>query len=213
MPEIRDKAFYDQIYLIKFHCLLYCQSHQRLPKETKHCTFTTRFSQILTTSPNPWNSQGPFPSALQHINNGRTQTPALRRPEPLGSRSTSVTSVCVCHVCAFTNPTSWWYRTNNSAANPERKQNMLLWGLEGGQVSCTGEAPEPGRRGSASVPSTRTMCTPGPCWQCSNVLSLMVTEIRSLPGTQARLALPRVLGGNQALTDLYLSSAFRILSL
>lgn len=42
VPKIRDRAFYDQIYLIKFHCLLYCQS-QWLPKETKHCTSTTRF--------------------------------------------------------------------------------------------------------------------------------------------------------------------------
>lgn len=45
------------------------------------------------------------------------------------------------------------------------------------------------------------------------VLSLMGTEIGSLLGAQARLALPRVLGGNQALIDLCLTSAFKILFL
>lgn len=124
--------------------------------------------------------------------------------------------LCACHTSAFTNPGSWWYRTNNhSTANPVRKQNTLLVGAGGwaGAMHRWGTRARQVGQCQHAQPQDNVHSTPGPRCQCRNVLSLMVTEIRSLLGTQARLALPRVLGGNQALIDLYLTSAFKILSL
>lgn len=146
-------------------------------------------------------------SALPHVNNGRTQ---LQDLSPRVPGSFNNLCVCVCHASAFTSPASWWDRTNNPWTNPERKPNTSLWGWG---VDAAGH-----RWGTSAGQVwqcqraqhlDKVHSTPGPCCQGSNVLSLMVTEIRALLGSQARLALPRVLGGNQALIDLYITSAFK----
>lgn len=139
VPKIRDRAFYDQIYLIKFHCLLYCQS-QWLPKETKHCTSTTRFSQIFTTSPNPWKSQGPFPMCCDTW----TMAGHSSSTEPWGSR------VLQCPVCAMSVHSPAQPPAGAGQTTPELTQR-------GNLTHHCGAAGH--RWGSASVHSTRTRCT------------------------------------------------------
>lgn len=83
-------------------------------------------------------------------------------------------------------------------------------GLEG---ECSAQARHQPRAGEAVAACTAPGQGAQHTWPVlplqESFVTLLVTEIRSLLGRQARLPLPTVLGGNQALIDLCLTSAFK----
>lgn len=137
-------------------------------------------------------------------------------PGALPSRSQALQwPLCVCAMALqVPTPPGGTGQITQRTANPERKTKHMTGGWVGA-MHRWGTSTRAGQvwQSQHAQHQDKGHSTPGPCCQCRNVLSLMVTEIRSLLGAQARLALPWVLSGNQALIDLYLTSAFKILCL